>query len=59
MSSPRTGNGAGKTAGPASPKSGKIDGGRAWDPKAGQNYNGNPDKIQMKQFANRRGNDGC
>ena len=36
-----------------------VTGKRDWMPKAGQNYNGNPDKIQMKQFANRRGNDGC
>lgn len=25
--------------------SGKINGGRSWDPKAGQNYKGNPDMI--------------
>jgi hypothetical protein len=29
---------------------------RSWDPKAGQNYKGNPDKIQDRQLYNNRGN---
>jgi hypothetical protein len=28
-------------------KSGKINGGRSWAPSAGQNYKGNPDKINV------------
>ena len=31
----------------ATAKGGKINGGRAWDPQAGQNYKGNPDKINV------------
>ena len=46
----------GKEAGPSTAKGGKIDGGRKWDPKSGQNYNGNPDKIQERQMPNRTGN---
>jgi len=33
-----------------------VTGSRSWAPSAGMNYNGNPDKIQMKQLANRTGN---
>ena len=29
---------------------------RSWDPSAGQNYKGNPDKIQDRQLYNRVGN---
>ena len=29
---------------------------RAFMPSAGQNFNGNPDQIQMKQMPNRKGN---
>ena len=32
---------------PVDSKSGKINGGRAWAPAAGQNYTGNPDKINV------------
>lgn len=34
----------------------QILGTRAWAPSAGQNYKGNPDKIQDRQFAVKRGN---
>ena len=52
----RKGNSDGDMAGPNSAKGGKIDGGRAFAPSAGQNYKGNPDQIQMKQMPNRTGN---
>lgn len=31
-------------------------GGRSWTPSAGQNYRGNPDRIQDRQMPNRKGN---
>ena len=55
-SAARTGNGAGKTAGPNTAKGGKIDGGRSFMPSGGQNFKGDPDKIQMTQMPNRTGN---
>lgn len=44
-----------RTAGPAT-AAGAVLGKRDWHPSAGQNYNGNPDKIQVKQMPNRKGN---
>lgn len=46
----------GKTAGAPTSKGGKIAGGRAWEPSAGQNYKGNPDKINAGQGP-RKGNE--
>jgi hypothetical protein len=71
--SARTGNGAGKTAGPTAPHAAKMGfsnpdsinvgsgprnagSTRDFAPRAGQNFNGNPDKIQMTQMPNRTGN---
>ena len=46
----------GKTAGAPTAKGGKIDGGRAWDPKCCGNYVGNADKINAGQGP-RKGNE--
>ena len=45
-----------RTAGPVTAAGAGVTGRRDFAPKAGQNYNGNPDKIQMKQMPNRKGN---
>lgn len=55
----KKGNYAGKQAGPATAGQSKnpVDSGaRAWAPSAGQNFKGNPDMIQDRQLANRKGN---
>lgn len=44
-----------KTAGPATAAGGVL-GTRSWAPSAGQNFKGNPDKIQDRQMPNRKGN---
>lgn len=52
---PTTAGTTGDQAGPST-AAGKEIGTRKWDPKSGQNYNGNPDKIQERQMYNRTGN---
>lgn len=44
------------TAGPATAAGAGVTGRRDFAPSAGQNFKGNPDKIQMKQTPNRKGN---
>jgi len=55
----RKGASFGKKAGPSTAKesSNPVESGkRKWTPEAGQNFVGNPDKIQDRQVHNRKGN---
>lgn len=47
---------AGREAAPATAAGAGVTGRREWAPSAGQNFRGNPDKIQDRQMPNRKGN---
>ena len=49
----------GKTAGAVTASGQGVTGRREFAPAAGQNFKGNPDKIQMPQMPNRKGNICC
>ena len=47
---------AGRVRAPVTASGPGVTGKREWTPSAGQNYRGNPDRIQDKQMPNRKGN---
>ena len=47
---------AGREVAPSTAAGAGVTGRREFAPSAGQNYKGNPDKIQVKQMPNRKGN---